>query len=342
VHTKTVSDSSILRFHEIANTAGRPWRDYQLEFPPLQALLVLLLGRGDVASTATLIALTSFGADLATASLLWRGWGVSAATRYLILGLPLLLFLYLRLDLVSVFLSIAAVALVRRGRERVGGVCFAAAILFRLWPIVLLPALITKRWNRAVMWAAGTLVLGCLGWIAWGGFGAVRQVLTYRGATGWEIGSTIGVVVWMATGGPLRSEAGALRVGSGLSWSRLPLLGVLAAALVAIWRRARRVTVDPFGAPAVAAVAVLLVCSPILSDGYVSWLLPWAAIGVSDRGRKLFVGVLAVVVLTALPFFPSVTRFVTLFQAVTLGRNLLLIFLIVSWLRQGSEPVRLS
>jgi hypothetical protein len=340
VRTKAVSDAGILRFHQIANATGRPWRDYEVEFPPLQTLTVLLLGRGSVAWAATRVALASFGADVATACCLWRAWGMHTANRYLMLGLPLLIFIYLRLDLVSVLLSVAAVTLVRRGRERGGGVCLAAAILFRLWPIVLLTALITKGRSRALRWAVGSLAVGGLGWVAWGGTAAARQVLTYRGATGWEIGSTIGVVVWMATGGPLRSEAGAFRVGSGLGWSRLPLLGVLAVTLVAVWRKAAKVAVDPFGLPAVASVAALLVCSPILSDSYISWLLPWAAIGTSGRSRRFFVGTLAAAVLTALTFLPSVTGFVALFQTVTLGRNLALIFLIVSWLRRGPNEGR--
>jgi hypothetical protein len=45
--------------------------------------------------------------------------------------------------------------------------------------------------------------------------------------------------------------------------------------------------VDPAGGPALAAVAVLLVLSPVFSPQYVAWLLPWAAVASLDA-RRLF------------------------------------------------------
>jgi hypothetical protein len=57
--------------------------------------------------------------------------------------------------------------------------------------------------------------------------------------------------------------------------------------LAAVWWRARRAQVDPAGAPALAAVATLLVLSPVLSPGYLAWLLPWAAVASLDA-RRMF------------------------------------------------------
>ena len=52
------------------------------------------------------------------------------------------------------------------------------------------------------------------GWFLIGGADAFRQVGTFRGATGWELESTVGVVVWALTG-EHRFEAGANRTGHG-------------------------------------------------------------------------------------------------------------------------------
>jgi hypothetical protein len=334
VHTKTIADPSILRFHQIATSAGRPWRDFAVEFPPIEALAIRLLSGGDLAAGATRVALLSFGSDLGIAWLLWRCWGRPAAVRYLVLGLPLLVFVYLRLDLSSVFLTVAAFALVKAGRPRSGGACFAIAVLFRIWPVVLLPALLARGSIRAARWAVGASLVGTLVWVAWGGSAAIGQVVTYRGAGGWELGSSVGVVIWILTGGPIHLESGAFRVGRSLGWTRVPLLGALLGVLVAIWMKAGRRDEDRLGLPALAAVAALLFCSPVLSDAYVAWLLPWAAIGETARTRRYVTLMMSIAALTAVPEIFAGHLTDPMFQAVTITRDLLLGGLVVVWLRE--------
>jgi hypothetical protein len=62
---------------------------------------------------------------------------------------------------------------------------------------------------------------------------ASGQVLSFRGARGWEVESTIGSIVWLVTGGPvgMRPEP-AERAQS--PWSRPLLPALLVAARVAI------------------------------------------------------------------------------------------------------------
>jgi hypothetical protein len=50
------------------------------------------------------------------------------------------------------------------------------------------------------------------------------------------------------------------------------------------WFLARNRPIDPAGGPALAAVAFLLLLSPVASPQYVMWLLPWAAITAAERG----------------------------------------------------------
>ena len=128
------------------------------------------------------------------------------------------------------------------------------------------------------------IVGGTLLWVAVFGAGALWQVANYRGASGWQIESVFGAAVRLTTGGPIRIEAGAIRVGQ---TSRLDLLGLRAMTVLLVtlvWVLGRRRRIDPAGGPALASVAILLLLSPVASPQYVVWLLPWAAITAAERG----------------------------------------------------------
>jgi Glycosyltransferase family 87 len=258
-----------------------------------------------------------------------RGWGSSTAIRYLVLGLPLVVFVYMRLDLVSVCLATAAAFLLRRDRERASGVTLAAAVLFRLWPVVVFPILFIRRRARAALWGIATLALGGIAWVLWGGTDAIRQVVTFRGATGWGIGSTVGSVLW-STGRPIVFEAGAYRVGT-VGAARYVLVAALVVLLVAIWVRAARSGSDPAGRPALGAVAALLFCSPLLSDSYVAWLLPWAAVAANEE-RWATRAVFAVCLAQAVPYLVSGHLPVAGSQVLDLLRIPLLGFIVATWL----------
>jgi len=280
---ETPTEPTLVRFHEVGQLEGRAWRDYPLEFAPGQFLVVRLIARDDISGTAFGVAVLAVTADLATFWMLRRGWGRSASGAYLVLGLPLLAILPMRLDGVAVALAVAAMWAARRARSRVAGVLMALAMLTRVWPVVLLPVLALRRGWRGVAWAAASGAIGTLAWLLWSdGSRALLQVASFRGATGWEVGSTAGSIGWLVTGGPVRLEAGAFRVGTLPPWAYPVLAGLLSLLLVAVWLRARSETVDPAGAPSAAAVAGILFLAPVFSDGYVSWLLPWAAIASTD------------------------------------------------------------
>ena len=103
-------------------------------------------------------------------------------------------------------------------------------------------------------------------------------MLTARHATGWEVESPIGVVVWVATGEEPHFQGGAHRVGTIPPIVRAAVLVFLVALVAWIWIRSKD---DPAVAEswgAVGAVAAVLVMSTILSHQYLTWLLPWAAL----------------------------------------------------------------
>ncbi len=282
--------------------------------------------------------------DLLAFGGVWYGWSRRTAALYLLIGLPLVPFIAIRLDPLVVALAVWGVALARRGRERAGGATLALAGLTKLWPLVVAPALLIERRMRAARWFACLFVVGVGAWIAYGGTDAIRQVVSFRGATGWEIESTVGSIVWLVTGGPVRIEGGAPRVGQIPGWSRPVLLLVLVAVLAAIWVRARGRHVDAAGAPSLAAVAALLALSPLFSLQYALWLAPWAAVAWTDvrtarAGRiglavSLLTGVLAFLYNKIDPAQGSLLWVRLGVGGLLLLRDGLCIWIAVAWLRR--------
>jgi hypothetical protein len=288
------------RFSEIARADGRPYRDFAVEYPPVTLGAIELVGDEDVATTAlsTLVLAALLDAGLALA-LAW-GWGASAAAAYLAGSLLLLGMIYTTLDILPASLAVLGLAMALRGRQRSGGIVMAAAMLAKLWPVVLVPGLWVWGRRRALSWAVVAVAAGALAWVAWGGPGALEQVATQRDSPGWEAESTVGAVVRLVGGEQVRIIKDSPRVGVAPAWAK----GLLAAATVlgvaAVWRRASGGAVrGEVGAPTLAAVAVLLFFSSIYSYPYVLWLLPWAAIAWAERRTLLASMALAVGIVTA-------------------------------------------
>ncbi len=327
------------RFRQIFTQPGLPYRDFPVEYAPLEVVLIRLFGSASAAALAGRVALIACAADVgAWAALRW-GWDRATAVRYLWLGTPLLVFVYTRLDLVPVALAAWGAALALRGRERAGGAALAAATLTKLWPVVVLPALWLERRGRALWWATTLSAIGVVMWAVLGGIAGVRAVFTFRDATGWGVESIPGSAVWIITGGPVRVEAGAPRVGTVPAGATAALALLLGAALIAIWLRARRMEVRGFGAPSVAAVGALLACAPLFSLQYVAWLLPWAALAATED-RRLFRIVGAIEILTGILFVVYAPDRVVASQVVLVARNIAVASLPILWLVSTPADVR--
>jgi len=322
----------LARFAEIRQQDGVPYRDFPVEYAPIETLIVRIGVSADPEATAARVAVLAFAADIAIWLALRLGWGARPADRYLWIGAPLLVFIYTRFDLVPVALAAWGAMFATRGSERAGGATMAAAALTKLWPAVLFPAFFVAGRKRAFAWAV--LVGGGLvaAWLAVGGVTGLTDVLTFRHATGWEVESTVGTVVWIATGGPIRNEGGAPRIGSVSTEASLALLAVLAGLLVAIWVTAMRRKRAAFGAASVAAVAALLVCSSVFSLQYAAWLLPWAAVAWVEGDRGHFWMVASIELFTAILFIVYEPQRVALAQTLLVGRSLMVIALPVLWL----------
>ena len=326
---QTVSRATYLpRFTEIAAAEGRAYRDFPVEYPPVSLGAIELVAGTNANETGANLVWLMVLFDLVTAVALGIGWGRRAAVFYLLLTVPLLAFLYTTIDLISVALAVSAVALVVRGRERLGGVALAAAVLAKVWPVALVPMMVAQRKRRALAWSVGALALGTLVWVWWGGPSGLLQVATQRHTPGWEFESLVGSVLWALGRGGLVSISDSTRVvGVAPWWAKALLLGAALAGIAAVWHRASRRKPRELGLPAVAAVSILLLAAPLLSPPYMIWLAPWAAIACTERTgyiRWLLAALMLVGGLTFVAFsaFPDVPLWSA--KALLLLRNALL------------------
>ena len=281
----------VRRYRQVAAEDGRPYRDFAFEYPPVMVAAIEAVDGGSVRSTTVRLMWSQLVVDLAIAAVVAWAWGRRAGIAYLLIGLPFLVypFLYLRLDLLSVFLAVLAAAFVRRRYPYAGGTALTVACFAKLWPLVLVPMLVVRRAWRALSAFVASFVVGLTAWIAWGGIDGPVQVLTARGAKGWEFESTVGAVARSIGSAPPHLERYAWRVGEVSDWARNLLALALLAAVVFVWVLASRA--KP-GGPGVldglapmAGVTVFLVLSPLLSPQFLAWLLPFAAIAVVHRER---------------------------------------------------------
>ena len=324
------------RFHEIATGSGRPYRDFDVEVPPVELGAIEAIDGSTSRETAVRLAWSMFVVDVLIAVILVAGWGMVAGFFYLVIGLPLTLFIYFRLDLLSVLPAISGFALIRRGRERSGGFTLAIAVLTKIWPIVLLPLLVARKSHRALAWCSATLLLGVGSWIAWAGVEGPVQVITFRHARGWEIGSLAGSLIHLISGEVPMIDAGAARVGFAPLWARLALLAVLLLILRVVWLCAAKAARPVEEVGALTAVAALLALSPILSDQYVAWLVPWAAAAAAVGQRRAEMPTFLLAAVTALSFVvPGAlggTDRDALWYGFVMMRNILVVFVMIDGL----------
>ena len=294
------------RYWEIAGAAGRPYVSYQVELAPLAPGFFRLVARttGDRDNFRRVLLWTMATADLAIALCLVWGFGWSSAAIYLVITGPLLTLYFMRADFLPTAAAALAAAAYRRGKPLVAAAALVTGVGFKLWPLPL-AAWFVRRWRTrdgrraALGFAAGAAILG-LSWMVIGGAGGVGQVVTFRGATGWQVESLIGAA--LAAGGgltTLRLESDAWRVGvlSPTVTIALLALGTLVA-FGLVWRGAS--ARDHMGVTWLAGVTALMLSAPILSPQYLVWIAPATAIAWTEGHRRASLLAAAAVPLTML------------------------------------------
>jgi len=282
------------RYDEISNSQGTAYRDFEVEYPPVTLALIKATHGHDRQATLTGLILTQLALDLGCIAVLWWAWSKRTALAYLVLSAPLVLFpfLYVRIDLLSVFLATLGLGLARRGLERSGGVALAVSVFAKVWPVVVAPVLLIERKTKATITATIGVIVGAVAWVAWVGTTGPEQVLSFRGAKGWQIESLPGI--WFHVTDAQRShvESGAWRTFATMpGWSRPVLTALSLGTVLLAWGlayRRRRAGDDDsvvYGAAPLVSVLGLLIFAPILSPQYILWMLPWAAITVAAGNR---------------------------------------------------------
>jgi len=320
-------------FYNIATRPGRPYLDFPVEFPVGTVQVFRTFGSiaGSRANFGVCLVIVSVVADAAIVCALYWGWGIAAAAGYALIVIPLIDLFFLRTDLWSTAIATIAVAAWRREQRVAAAIGFAAGAAFKLWPLAFLPLLLVPARGRgralpiATAMAAGLAVLG--GWLWVAGASGLYQVLTFRGARGWEIESTVGAIWMLVNQSSMRVEAGAWRIGttSGAISVLLFVLGGIPT-LWMIWRGGRT---GHLGAGWAGGLSSLLVLSALLSPQYSVWIAPAAGVAWVEGDRRIAVLIGLAVFLTNLVWksFNPLVHGAMVPLATLLARNVLLVVL---------------
>jgi len=274
----------VRRYREIVEEPGIPYRDFRVEYPPVTLLNIEIAGAAEVPVGSRLLVLTQFACDLAIALSLAVGWHRRAALAYLALGAATIVypFIYLRTDLLSVALAIGGLALARRGRDTLGGVAFGLATLAKFWNLALVPILVVRAQRRFLTAAASAVAVAVAAWTAVGGIRGPLDVVSFRGATGWQIESIPGSLIRLLDPSSVRAEQGSWRAGEIPFFGKPALALAMAAAVVGVAYLLKRAGRDREAlSQAVApltAVTAFIVLAPIISPQYLVWVVPFAAL----------------------------------------------------------------
>ena len=310
------------RFQEIADTAGTPYIDHEVEYPPLTVIVAEIVLADDVVSSHQRLVVVSLLIDLAVAAVLARAFGPTAGAAYLVIGLPLVPSGLLRLDLWAGLAAVTAAAAVagqqssrhqgseerrtERRRRMMDRSTFAVMVtigtMIKLWPALLIPAAVgIKRSKDAAAAVAMGTVAGVV-WLTISGTAALEQITSLRGVTGWHLESIPGSLIALFGTESPRLEADAFRIGeldnTMVLIGRIAVLGLVAAATV-LAQRSNRQPAERLALVMLVSVAGLIITAPLLSPQFLLWLTPWTAIVHRDRALVLLtfgaVGLTAVV-----------------------------------------------
>jgi hypothetical protein len=327
------------RYYEIGSTPGRPYIEFPVEHAPLTLGLFRLLARTTGSRRGFGVAMVAIdvAANLLIAFTLAYAFGWTAAVAYLTMALMLLAILDTRFDLLPTAAATLAMAAHVRRKPAASMIALVGGAGFKLWPLCLTALVIGREdargRRRAVVALAGAAALLGAVWLAVGGAQGVVQVLTFRGATGWQIESLGGLLLALRGLDGVRMESGAFRIGQVAPWESSAMLALAATIALSVgWlsKDSRRI-----GVVWIASISALLIFSPLLSPQFMVWLAPAAAIAWREEDRTPAILTGAVIGVTAL--FMTGYSFVIAGRGWALGlvlaRNILLIALFVTALR---------
>jgi hypothetical protein len=344
-----------------------PYRDFRVEYPPgaLPVFALPALGHPGFSlynhEFQVLLALCGVGA-LAAMALALRSLGASSARTAAALGFtalaPLVLgsvILY-RYDLWPAALTVAGLAAILSGRQRLGCAALGLGIAAKVFPAVLLPPAIAYLWRRSGRREA----LVCLGLAATVVSVTVIPFLVLAPHGVWEsivrqttrplqiesLGAAVLLLVHHAGGLSLTMQTshGSQNLGGSLADAVgatetallvLVLIGIWTAAAAGPPRRERLVRYSA------ASVVAFVAFGKVLSPQFMIWLIPLVPLVRGRRGLAAS-GLLGLALLLTQLWFPArywdlVRRFEAFPSALVLARDLVLLALLVVLVWPGTK-----
>jgi hypothetical protein len=342
-----------------------PYRDFPFEYPPLP-LAVMALPRLFASSLAAYRLAYGILAALLTLGAAWIGvilcndLGADGPKdpwrRMALFVLAMGPILVSRFDALPALLVAAAVVLLLRDRFFAAGLLAGAAVMTKLYPLLLLVPWAATLWGErrergaiSLMAGAAIAILGIASpflWLCPEAF--IRSTFVY-GARPFQVEGLVGAATVLAVGkSAIVGSFGSYNVTSpewlGKAWALLLPVAIVTCSVLAT-RQARREPpasqeerVRRLLAWTAAVLALVLITSKVLSPQYLIWLVP---LGVTTTGPKLHRWAIAAAALTQV-FYPILydlfvehgSRLVAL---IVVGRNAVLIGLAVAMLRAALD-----
>jgi hypothetical protein len=332
-----------------------PYRDVAVEYPPLAigAMVLPLLGSPAPMDLPTYTSRFVAIAAVLVAATGWLTWRATRSRRAVALWGALVVVSWVsaifRYDLWPTLALLAGVVLAT-AHPAVGGLALGVGTMLKVFPAAVLPVVAAALLVRGARTrAAPARLLGAFALVVGGVLAAAWVIagpesldwLRYQGERGLQLeslGATVLLVAHAVAGLPLERnfDYGAVQiVGAGSTeivaispWLQAPLLaGVLAVAVRRFrWDVSRQgaVPLRSLAIAAVAALAVPLLGSKVLSMQYVLWLLPLIPlIGARFAAPALLLAWLTTLVYTGV--YEALYHFEAGAIALLLARNLLLV-----------------
>jgi hypothetical protein len=295
---------------EIEGLQNAPYRDVDIEYPPgvLPIVLAPSYFPGDYRSAFIGLMFLIDAAGLFALLRIARRTGCLHGAFAWTFGLLLLgPVAYLRLDLAPAVATIWAIEAPDRESWRNAGSWWGFAIMAKLYPLLLLPAVALKssKPSRLLLAAAATIgifllsVPSSLGYI-W------NDVVGYHAGRGLQIESTWATVLRIADHVPLRATGGAIEVAS--AWApTLKVVGLVLSVLTFAWGTLviKRAALKDLHAGLYGMLALILGVGTVLSPQFLIWLLALAAAALAfhnERFKRPLFAVLPIVFLTQLVY----------------------------------------
>ena len=327
-----ISDTGVYqRYGERMAAGDVPYRDFAVEYPPaalipfvVPALLTSSRSAYDRDFRALMVAALALTAALIVLSLQALGASGSrtagAVAAFLAGFAALGPFVLTRFDLLAGAMTLAALCALLHGRDRLGAALLGAAIATKIYPAVLLPLLVTRRWRSAGRRAAlcdlaitvGVAIAIYLPFLVLAPEGVVRSVWRQLGRPLQieSLGSAFLLALRHAAGMPLdwASGSGSQNLTGAVSTIASGVTTIVGiGALLFVWMRYARgdvVSRARLARYSAAAIVAFVAFGKVLSPQFLVWLIAVVVLVAGVRGAVATTLLLVACLLTR-AWFPN-------------------------------------